>query len=209
MVWNVLAIAIAASALLASSFLAVQQAALMHRANHVPVYLEFFSEFRSLKFQDHCSFIVNHLSQEFVAEKVGISELSPEAREAVWDVGGLFTEMATLRLMGAVDRRVDSMVQVTLPAVWNALAPFVYEERRRRGVSKMFWRALEEFAMDVASLPEGSINAHIERHRRTGRPWVARRPSPFAAWRSAPVLPPTASPEAVPDIAGADDASPA
>jgi hypothetical protein len=204
MVWNVLAIAIATAALLASSFLAVRQTVLMFRANHIPVYLELFSEFRSLKFQDHCSLITDHLGQDFVAEEVGISGLPSEAREAVWDVGGLFTEIATLRLMGAVDRRVDSLVQVTLPPVWKALAPFVYEERRRRGVANMFWRAFEEFAIDVASLPDGSVNAQIERHRGTGKAWVARRPSRRAARRSAPVLPPSASPIAAPGVAGGE-----
>ena len=61
MVWNVLAIAIATAALLASSFLAIQQVGLMFRGNHIPVYMEFFSVFRSLEFQDHCSFITDRL----------------------------------------------------------------------------------------------------------------------------------------------------
>jgi hypothetical protein len=203
MVWNVLAIAIAASALLASSLLAVQQVGLMFRANHIPVYMAIFSEFRSLKFQDHCAFITDRLGQEYVAKERGISGLPDEAREAVWDVAGLFVEISTLRLMGAIDRRIDSLVQVWLPPIWEALAPFVYEERRRRGVSNMFLRSLEAFAADVASLPKGSINTHIERHRRTGKPWLAARRSAPLASRSVPLLPPTASPDAAPGVAEA------
>ena len=102
MVWNVLAIAIAAVALLMSSILAGQQAGLMLRANHIPVYIELFSQFRSAEFQDHYSFIINRLAQENVAKEVGISGLPDEARAAVNDVSGLFTEIAALRLLGAV-----------------------------------------------------------------------------------------------------------
>jgi hypothetical protein len=197
MVWNVLAITIAAAALLTSSLIAVRQAALMFRANHIPVYIELFSQLRSLEFNDHRNFIIHRLGQEHVAADVGISGLPPEARAAIYDVGGLYTEIATLRLLGAVDRRVDSLLQLRLVRTWEALAPFVYEERRRLGVSSMFWRAFEEFAADASRLPEGSINTLIEQHRRPLRrrlinkhnsvgPRPARSPAP-------------ASPEAAPE----------
>lgn len=166
MVWNVLAIAIAAAALLTSSVLAMRQASLMFRANHIPIYIELFSQFRSLEFQDHCSFIIDRLAQENAAEETGLSGLPDEARAAVYDVGWLFAEIATLRLLDAVDHRIDSMVQVRLLQVWKALAPFVYQERKRMGVSNMFWRSFEEFAADVDRLPEGAINPLIEQHRR-------------------------------------------
>lgn len=128
MVLNVLAIVIAAAALLISSVLAAQQAGLMFRANNIPVYIELFSQFRSFEFNDHCNFIIDRLGQEYMAEETVISGLPDEARAAVYDVGGLFTEIATLRLLGTVDRRIDSMVQVTVLQVWKALAPFVYAE---------------------------------------------------------------------------------
>jgi hypothetical protein len=186
MALSILAIVIAAAALLASSVLAVQQVRLMFRANHIPVYVELFSQFRTLEFQDHCSFIIDRLAKENTAEETGISGLPDEARGAVWDVTGLFVEIATLRLMGAVDRRIDPLLQVWLPAIWKALRPFVYEERRRRGVSNMFLRSLEEFAIDVAALPEGSINIQIERHRRTGKAWDIRKYGASAATEAAP-----------------------
>lgn len=179
MVWNVLAIAIAAAALLMSSVLAMQQARLMLRANHIPVYMEIFSQIRSTEFQEHYRFVVNRLAQENVAEETGISGLPDEARAAVYDLGGLYTQVATLRLLGAIDRRVDSMMQVRLVRAWKVLAPFVYEERRRLGVSNMYWRAFEEFAADIERLPEGSINDLIAQHRRhhEHRRWRAARPA--------------------------------
>lgn len=176
MVWNVLALALSAAALLISSVLAMQQARLMFRANHIPVYMEFFSQYRSVEFQEHCRFIVERLAQENVAEETGISGLPDEARAAAYDVAGLFTEIASLRLLGAIDGRVDSMVQVRLLQVWKVLTPFVYAERRRLGTSNMFWRSFEEFAADVDRLPEGSINTLIERHRRRSAAWSARTP---------------------------------
>lgn len=173
MVWNVLAIALSAAALLISSVLAMQQAGLMSRANHIPIYVDLFSQYRSVEFQEHCRLIVERLAQENVAEETGISGLPDEARAAVYDVAGLFAEIATLRLLGAIDRRIDVMVQVRLLQVWRVLAPFVYAERKRLGTSNMFWRSLEEFAADVDRLPEGSINALIQRRRRRSAVWSA------------------------------------
>ena len=207
MVWNVLAIAIAAVALLMSSILAGQQAGLMLRANHIPVYIELFSQFRSAEFQDHYSFIINRLAQENVAKEVGISGLPDEARAAVNDVSGLFTEIAALRLLGAVDHRVDSMVQVRLSKVWKVLAPFVHQEREQLGVSNMFMRSLEEFATDVNSLPEGSINSLIEQHRRPRALWFSRRRHASAGSRHVTRRPATAPPEAASASANAADNS--
>ena len=158
-----------------SSVLAMQQARLMLRANHIPVYMEIFAQERSVGFQDHYLFVINRLAQENVAEQTGISGLPDEARAAVYDVGGLYCQVGTLRLLGAVDRRVDSMVQVRCPRAWKALAPFVYEERRRQGLSNMLWRTFEELAADIECLPEGSINNLIDQRRRPDqqRPWTA------------------------------------
>jgi hypothetical protein len=169
MVWNVLAIAVAAAALLVSSVLAVQQARLMFRANHIPVYIEIFSQFRSLEFQDRLNYVVGKLAEEYDPEEVGISDLPTEPRGAVYDVGSFFIEIATLRLIGAVDRRIDALLQVRLLQAWSALAPFVYAERKRLGVSNMYWRSFEEFAADVGQLPEGAINDLIDKRRRGGR----------------------------------------
>jgi hypothetical protein len=202
MVWNVLAIAIAAAALLMTSVLAMQQASLMMRANHIPVYMEIFSQTRSMEFQEHYRFIVNRLAKENVAEETGISGLPDEAWAAVCDVGGLYTEVATLRLLGAVDRRIDSMMQVRLVRAWKVLAPFVYEERRRLGVSNMYWRSFEEFAADIERLPEGSINdliaqhRRLDQHRRWGAVWAARRRSARSMSRQLTRPPTPASPEA-------------
>ena len=180
MVWNVLAIAIAGAALLLSSALALNQASLMSRANHIPVYMDLLSQFRSLEFQNHLNFIVDRLAQENEAQETGISELPDEARAAVYDVGNLFLEVATLRLLDAVDHRIDALLQRVVLQVWNVLAPFVYQERKRLGTSTMYWRPFEEFAADVARLPEGSVNTLIHQHRRrrTLRIMPTRRNAP-------------------------------
>lgn len=209
MVWNVLAIAIAAAALLMSSVLAMQQASLMLRANHIPVFMEIFAQERSVEFQDHYLFVTSRLAQENVAEQTGISGLPDEARAAVYDVGGLYCQVATLRLLGAVDRRVDSMVQVRCPRAWKALAPFVYEERRRQGLSNMLWRTFEELAADIERLPEGSINNLIDQRRRPGqhRPWraawAAIRRNARSTSRQVTQPPAPAPPEAAPATARA------
>jgi hypothetical protein len=208
MVWNVLAIALSAAALLISSVLAMQQARLMFRANHIPIYMELFSQYRSVEFQEHCRFIVERLAQENVAEETGISGLPDEPRAAAYDVAGLFTEIATLRLLGAIDDRIDSMVQVRLLQVWRVLAPFVYAERKRLGTSNMFWRSFEEFAADVALLPEGSINAVIERHRRRSAVWSARRRNALPRSRQVPP-PPTLAPSEAASTTAATAAVPA
>lgn len=211
MVWNVLAIAIATVALLMSSILAMQQANLMLRANHIPVYMEIYSQIRSMEFQDHYRFVINRLAQENVAEQTGISGLPDEARAAVYDVSGLYTQVATLRLLGAVDRRIDSMMQVRLVRAWKVLAPFIYEERRRLGVSNMYMRAFEEFAADIERLPEGSINdliaqhRRLDQHRRWGAVWAARRRGARSISRQVPQPPTPAPPEAASATANAAD----
>lgn len=211
MVWNILAIAIAAAALLMSSVIAMQQASLMLRANHIPIYMEIFAQERSVEFQDHYLFVINRLAQENVAEQTGISGLPDEARAAVYDVGGLYCQIGTLRLLGAVDRRVDSMVQVRCPRAWKALAPFLYEERRRQGLSNMLWRTFEELAADIEHLPEGSINNLIDQHRLLDRHlpwravWAARRRNSPPTGRQVAQPPPSAAPEAASVTASAAD----
>jgi hypothetical protein len=206
MVWNVLAIAIAAAALLMSSVLATQQASLMHRANHIPVYMEFFAQERSVEFQDHYLFVTSRLAQENAAEQTGLSGLPDEARAAAYDVGGLYAQVGVLRLLGAVDRRFDPMIQIRCPRAWKALAPFVYEERRRLGLPNGLWRTFEELAADLERLPEGSINNLIDQRRRLDqrRPWKAvwaagRR----NARRMSRLTQPPAPPEAASASAGA------
>jgi hypothetical protein len=166
MVWNVLAICVAAAALLASIVVAAQQASLMFRANHIPVFIELLSQFRSLEFNDNCNYIIDRLGKECVPEETGISGLPDAARAAVYDASGFFVEVAMLRLVGGLDYRFDSFIQIRTPRVWKALSPFVMEERKRLGVTSMFWRSFEELAADLERLPEGSINILIDDHRR-------------------------------------------
>jgi hypothetical protein len=51
---------------------------------------------------------------------MGISGLPDDAREAVYDVAGLFQGIATLRLLGILDERVKTLFQVRIVRIWSA-----------------------------------------------------------------------------------------
>ena len=164
MLWNVIAIALSALALLCTTVIALQQSVLMRRANQIPAYINMTEQFRSMHFNDHYRFIMQHLAE--YDPQLGISGLPDDAREAVYDVAGLFQGIAHLRLFGILDERVDAMVQVRTLRIWAALAPFVERERELQGTGRYMFRALEEFAADTERLPDGAVNILIDKHRR-------------------------------------------
>jgi hypothetical protein len=165
MVWNVVTLLVAVIALGSSTAIAVRQVALMRKANHLPAYIDLLSQLRSPEFNAHFRLIMNSLAQDYDPQ-LGISGLPDNAQAAVYDVGGLFTEIAALRLLGILDERVDVLVRVSLVNSWRVLAPFVKAERVLLGVPGMYWRSYEEFAADAAALPANAIDVLIEKQRR-------------------------------------------
>jgi hypothetical protein len=166
MLWNVIAIVLSALALASSTIIAVRQSALMHRSNHIPTYVDMAGEFRSLEFNNHYRFITERLAAEYDPQ-LGISGLPDDAREAIYNVAGLFQSIASLRLLGILDERATVMFQVRIVRAWSALAPFVERERELQGTpNRYLWRVLEEFAADIKLLPDDAVNRLIAEHRR-------------------------------------------
>ena len=172
MVWNVVAVILACLALASSTVLAVEQARLSRRANHIPAHFDLAAQFRSLEFNDHYQFVTTRLAAECDPHG-GISGLSDEARAAVYDVAGLIQGIASLRVLDILDDRVLAVIKVRAVRVWESVAPFVLRERELQGTSGQYlWRLLEEFAADAAALPDDVVNSLIDQQRRARNRYV-------------------------------------
>jgi hypothetical protein len=160
---GIIAIVLSVFALTSSTALALNQIALMRRANYLAPNIELNREFRSLKFQDNYKFVTETLPAAFESQ-LGISGLPDEARAAIYEVGGLFQILAQFVLLGTID---IIMLQFRMVHAWRALAPFVERERElNKSVGIYFWRTFEEIAEEAAQMPDDAISNLLKQYRK-------------------------------------------
>jgi hypothetical protein len=146
---NITAIALSVIALGISTWLAVRQALLSKRANHLPAYLHLLSEFRSREFNDHYLYVCEKLAGEHDSE-LGISGLPNNAREAVYDIAYYYQEFAILILTRIVDEDVVlAFFHWRIIRVWEAISPYVSREREiSKASGDGVFGLLEEYAVN-------------------------------------------------------------
>lgn len=165
MVPNIIAIALSALALTSSTFLAIRQAGLMRRANHLPAYMMHLDHFRSMEFNDRYLYVCQQLQREFDPQ-YGISGLPDMARRAVYDIAYFYQNIALLRLLGILDKKIIAVLNIRAVKVWEAIEPFVQHERSANDCAGPYMlRILEDFAKNVSSFPLESVDPLLIRRR--------------------------------------------
>lgn len=161
--YNILIALISLAALTASWVTAARQRDLVKRSTHLPAYMAFLDEFRSVLFHDQYRYVCNQLDQDH-DPKLGISGLPDDIRKVVYDVVYYHQNFAALIRMGVLDERViDHQISINMgvrsAAVWDALEPFIRRERKLNSTPTML-QIFEDFAHDSRSGLLGRRDRH-------------------------------------------------
>jgi hypothetical protein len=156
LVLNVSALAASFLALLTSSFLAVRQARIAHRANHVPVVLEIYRDIRSPQYRESEELLWNTLPG--TSPDTPFSQLPEPARSAAFDVCNFYQMLAYLVALRIISYEVAILpVHYRIDRTWAVVRPFVKAERAARGSELSFMNMLEGLAQRVSEQDMGRI----------------------------------------------------
>jgi hypothetical protein len=144
LIFNTAALAASFAALTVSTLMAIRQVRTARHANQLPVIVEIFREMGSSDaYQRERTLFDGLPSQD---PKLGVEGLPEPLRSCVYQVGNYYLMLSYLTLLEILDHRLAVLpIHYRAVRVWNAIAPFVYEERRRRGDPNSFLNVLEAF----------------------------------------------------------------
>jgi hypothetical protein len=152
---NVAAITISILSLIVSALLALRQTRTAAAGYALPVILEIFDQFRSEEFFEARRYVYHRLNQEF-DRPVAYTDLPAEALAKVRAVAGRYDDLGKLVAHGIVDEKLIVGANGTaVRRVWESVAPFVHEERRKHGVAT--WSYLEDLACRVRERPPREV----------------------------------------------------
>lgn len=144
---------------LAAIALTVRQVQLAKGANHLPVVLDAFQHTRTEAWLDAEQYILTELSEEHAADR-GYRGLSPAARAHTSTIGLFYDDLGKLVAHGMIDEDlVIGSYGMQITRLWDALAPYVYVERRVHELD--FWIYFEDLATRVAAFPPGRVYAKL------------------------------------------------
>jgi hypothetical protein len=160
---TVITIAISIISLAVSGTLALRQMRTATDGYALPVVLNVFSQFRTQEFFDAQQYVFHQLNREF-EEPTAYTELPLEARSQVRAVAGLYDDLGKLVAHGIVrEELVIGSNGTQARRIWEAVEPFVLEERRKR--KSNLWIYLEDLAYRSTRTPPASIYAKLKLHR--------------------------------------------
>ena len=102
---EVLSLIIAIIALVISVAVALRQIIIAKQANALPILIDMFQEFRSAKFKQHQSYVLENLKKEHNPEK-GFRDLPESAKIHAITVSHFFDNLAVLVANGIVDEKL-------------------------------------------------------------------------------------------------------
>lgn len=156
---NVVAVVISVVSLTVSALLAVRQNRTASAGYSLPVVLEIFDQFRTPEFFEARQYIYEQLNKEF-EDPVPYTDLPPGVRAKVRIVGGRYDDLGKLVAHGVVNEElIIGSNGTAVRRVWEAIAPFVYEERRKSGA--LTWAYLEDLAGRARRNPPHAIYAKL------------------------------------------------
>ncbi len=156
-VFSGIAIIVSFVTLVSSTYLAVRQARLQNRANHIDVFVQLMNEFRDVTFHDKFRYVVSELQIDHPPELgLGIFELPEPARGIVVNIAYYFQNCAAFIGHGLLDEeRIVAMLHVRFISVWRAIEPYVLAERQKNlTTGKYLLTSLERLATYAASKTE-------------------------------------------------------
>jgi hypothetical protein len=159
LVVSIITVVISVVSLAVSGGLVLRQTRIARDGYALPVVLDVFARFRTEEFFTSYQYVLHRFRDE-VPEPVALTGLPPDARAHVRVVAGLYDDLGQLvahrivREELVIGARGDSVLRV-----WDIVAPYVYEDRRVRGVNQ--WVYLEDLAARAARTPASAIHAKL------------------------------------------------
>lgn len=143
-VFNVATLVVSLVALVVSAIVGVRQIRLSDGGNQLPVVLEAFRESRAPGWLPANEYVLNTLATKCSPEH-GHRGLPDEARVHTNAIGLFYDDLGKLVAHGVIDKDlVIGAYGTMIVRLWDALAPFVYTERRLYGLH--FWIYFEHLA---------------------------------------------------------------
>ena len=156
-------IAISITSLAVSGVLTLRQVRTATDGYALPVVLNVFSQFRSQEFFEAQQYVFYQLNKDF-PEVAAYTALPLEARSQVRAVAGLYDDLGKLVAHGIVkEELVIGSNGMHARRIWEAVEPFVLEERRQR--KSNLWIYLEDLAYRASRTPPATIHAKLNLHR--------------------------------------------
>jgi hypothetical protein len=129
---SVVSLVLAVVAIIATAYISVRQASLMHHANELPAFVDLLQEYRTGDFYVHQYFIINDL-KKYSPDK-GYSGLAPGQRRHFLIMFDYMSSMACLVSFEIVTiNHVFAMYGFLFQDLWSQMRPFVEREREPTG----------------------------------------------------------------------------
>lgn len=171
---NVLTLAISVSALTLSAHVSFRQIRLQNGTFSHSVMAQIWDKMRDFNFQEDLRFVLQEL--EGHSSEGGISGLPTEAKKHVYSVAYFFQQYAYYIGLGILDRdTVTHVLRGRVIAVWDALEPFIREERAVDKVNGEYLFMMLEHHAAYARQIDGDKANMTYRINPVRRPRVARR----------------------------------
>jgi hypothetical protein len=160
---TVVPIAISVVSLAVSGVLALRQMRTATDGYALPVVLNVFSQFRSHEYFEAQQYVWYQLNRDF-EQPIAYTELPLAARSKVRTVAGLYDDLGKLVAHGIIrEELIIGSNGVAARRIWEAVQPFVLEERRKR--KSNLWIYLEDLAYRTTRTPPATIHAKLKLHR--------------------------------------------
>lgn len=146
---NLATLAISLTALGVSILVDVRQLRLASGGNHLPVVLDAFKETRSAAWFEAQEYVLTQLATEHRPD-CGHRGLPAPARAHANAIGLFYDDLGKLVAHGMIGQSlVIGSYGTNIVRLWDALAPYVYTERRKHGLH--FWIYFEDLAARTAT----------------------------------------------------------
>lgn len=153
---NVIAALASVTAVISSTFLAMQALRYSKNANHMPVIVQLFKEHRSEEFVRKEQFVWREMPRQNPDK--GFSRLPRKVKSHATDVALFYLMVSYLSEYDISDRELLALqVQYRLLRTWQAIERHVKRERELRGGEYTFLNTLEVFVQRVGSLDSDAI----------------------------------------------------
>jgi hypothetical protein len=159
MALNLGTMAIAVVSLLISVGMAIRQHRTTMDGYVLPVVLNAFKDTRSTDFFEAQEYIVHRLGGDHDTDR-GVRGLPEDVRDQIRTVGLFYDDLAKLVAHGVISEQfVIGSYGANIVGVWEALEPFVYEERNLR--TSRFFIYFEDLAARVRRRPPAKVHAEL------------------------------------------------
>jgi hypothetical protein len=159
---NVMAFGISVAALVVAVLSTYRQLRMAHLTNQLPVMVELFREYRTYQFLTKEEALWKELPS--IDPKVGFSGLPPSIRGTAYEVCNYYQTLSYLASLRITDNGMAILpTHCRVMKTWDAVEPFILQERVLRDDPLAFFNIFEMFVLKVRGT---DINKEVARVRR-------------------------------------------